>query len=159
MCFGGGQQPAPPEVVYVGPSEDDIRRQTDSLAKFEQQLADQQAQTASQIQAQIDAANLRTANLQSELDAKTAGLRDALNSESAAAEAALSDVQKAQMEAAAIAGANYTPVGAYGVTASVTEAPNAETTQKIKPKKKPKGALKIQPGAQAARGSGLNIGV
>ena len=158
MCFGGGQ-PAPPEVVYVGPSEDDIKRQTDSLAKYEQQLAEQQAQTASQIQAQIDAANAKTANLQSELDSRTAGLTDALNSESAAAEAALSDVQKAKMEAAAMVGANYTPIGAYGVTASVTEAPNAETTQAIKPKKKPKSALKIQPGAQAAAGSGLNIGV
>ena len=150
MCFGGGgnNYTPPPQVVYSGPSQEQIDQQNASLDAFAQQIAEQQAATAAQIQSQIDAAN-----------EKTAGLESQLAQESSAAELALQDVDKAKAEAAAMAGANYTPLGAYGVTASQTEAPNAETTKAITPKKKPKGALKIQPGAASAMGSGLNIGV
>ena len=147
MCFGE-RQSAPPQVVYMGPSQDDINRQNESLAKFEQQIAAQQAQAAGDIQSQIDAAN-----------EKTAGLESQLAQESSAAELALQDVDKAKAEAAAMAGANYTPLGAYGVTASKTDAPSAETTKAITPKKKPKGSLKIGPSAASSAGAGINLGI
>lgn len=150
MCFGGSA-PKAPEIKYVGPSEDDIRRQEESLATFQQQIADQQAATAATIQAQIDDANKRTAEIQSRYDDELA----AAAAETSAAEAAAAEAAKA----AEAANATYTPVGAYGVTASQSEATTAQTTTAIKPKKKPKSTLKISPSAVAQAGSGLNIGV
>jgi hypothetical protein len=97
------------------------------------------------MQRQIESANERTAEIQSQFDMEVA-----------AAESAASEASDA---AAAAAGASYTPVGAYGVTASETEAATAQTTQAIAPKKKPKTTLKISPTATAQAGSGLNIGV
>ena len=40
MCFGGNQAPAiqQPQVIYRGPSDDDIRRQEEGLATFQQQI-------------------------------------------------------------------------------------------------------------------------
>lgn len=151
MCFGGGQQPSAPEVKYVGPSDSDIRRNEQQLATFQSQMQEQQAATAAGIQSQIDAANAQTEKLQAQYD-----------KELAAADADASAAEKAAMEAAEMAkaaGASFTPVGAYGVTASQTEAPAAQTTTAIKQKKKAKGSLKISPSAVAQAGSGLNIGV
>ena len=158
MCFGGSQ-PQAPKVEYVGPSDADIRRQERSLATFEQQIQQQQAATASQIQKQIDAANARTAEIQKEYDAELASAQGDTSAAEAAAASAAAEALKAKQDAAAAAGASYTPIGAYGVTASVTEAPNAQTTEKIKAKKKPKGSLKISPTASAVAGSGLNLGI
>lgn len=143
MCFGGGAQA--PQVQYVGPSDADIRRNEQGLQDFQAQVRLQQQQTAAEMQRQIAAANERTAEIQSQFD-----------QEVATAEAAASEAADA---AAAAAGASYTPVGAYGVTASETEAPAAQTTEAIAPKKKPKTTLKISPTATAQAGSGLNIGV
>ena len=150
MCLGGSS-PSPPEIKYVGPSEDDIRRNEESLAEFQQSMADQQAATSAAIQRQIDDANQRTADIQSQYDEQLA----AAAAETAAAETAA----KEAADAAKAAGATYTPIGAYGVTASQSEVPAAQTTTAIKPKKKPKGTLKISPSAVAQAGSGLNIGV
>ena len=144
MCLGGSQ-PQAPEVRYVGPSDADIRRNEQSLATFQTQIQQQQADTAAQIQKQIDAANARTAEIKKDYDEELA----AAQAETTAAEAA----------AKAAASASYTPVGAYGVTASVTDVPTAQTTEKIKPKKKPKGSLKISPTSVASAGSGLNLGI
>ena len=144
MCLGGSQ-PQAPEVRYVGPSDADIRRNEQSLATFQTQIQQQQADTAAQIQKQIDAANARTAEIKKDYDEELA----AAQAETTAAEAA----------AKAAASASYTPVGAYGVTASMTDVPTAQTTEKIKPKKKPKGSLKISPTSVASAGSGLNLGI
>lgn len=149
MCLGSS--PKPPEIKYVGPSQADIRRNEESLATFQQQMADQQAATARSIQAQIDAANKRTAEIQSRYDEEIA----AAAAETSAAEAAAKEAE----EMAKAAGASYTPAGAYGVTASQSDAPAAQTTVAIKSKKKPKSTLKISPSATAQAGSGLNIGV
>lgn len=164
MCFGGSA-PKAPEIKYVGPSEDDIRRQEESLATFQQQIADQQAATAASIQKQIDAANKRTADIQAQYDEELA----AAAAETSASEAAAAEAAKAAETAnataaeaakkAEAANATYTPIGAYGVTASQSEATTAQKTTAIKPKKKPKSTLKISPSAVAQAGSGLNIGV
>ena len=133
MCIGGSQ-PKAPEVRYVGPSDADIRRNEQGLQAFQAQIQQQQQTAAAEMQRQIATANERTAEIQSQFDEEVAA------AESAAAEAADA--------AAAAAGASYTPVGAYGVTASETEAPAAQTTQPIKAKKKPKTTLKISPMAR-----------
>jgi len=158
MCFGGSQ-PQAPSVQYVGPSDADIRRNEQSLATFQSQIQQQQADTAAQIQKQIDAANSRTAEIQSEYDSELAVAQGDTSAAEAAAASAAAEALKAKQDAAAAAGASYTPIGAYGVTASVSDVPTAQTTEKIKPKKKPKGSLKISPTASATAGSGLNIGV
>ena len=133
MCFGGSQ-PSVPEVKYQGPSEADIRRNEQQLATFQQQMQQQQAQTAATIQQQIEEANARTAEIQADYDEQIAA-------------------------ATAEAEASYTPADAYAVTATQTAAPNAKTTEPIKAKKKPKTSLKISPTATGTAGSGLNIGV
>ena len=161
MCLGNNT-PAPqaPQIQYVGPSEEDIRRNEQSLASFQQQLQTQQDESARLIQSQIDAANARTAEIQTQLDAEIAAAQGDTSAAQAAAAEAEQRALDAKKEAAAAAGASYTPFGAYGVTASQTEAPAAQTTQPIKKKKKDKSTLKIaQNAAAATAGSGLNIGV
>jgi Tfp pilus assembly protein FimV len=132
MCIGGS--PSAPRVEYVGPSDDDIRRNEESLAQYQQQMTAQQNQFQSDLQAQIDAANAETAELQADYAA-----------ESAAAAAASSADQAA----------------AYTTSAQQTEIPEgAQTTAAVTQKKKPKKNLKISTGGtMASAGSGLNIGV
>lgn len=158
MCFGGNQ-PQAPQIQYQGPSDSDLRRNEQQLQTYQQQMQAQQAQTAATIQQQIDDANARTAELQKQYDDEIAAATgDATAAETAAA-AARADEVEAKKAAAAAAGASYTPVGAYGVTASQSEAPSAQTTEPIKKKQKPKTTLKISPTATGTAGSGLNIGV
>jgi len=159
MCFGGGSQPAPPSIQYVGPSEDSIRRSEEGLAAFQAQMLKQQEQSAAALEAQIKRMNARTAEIQKEFDAEFASAASGVNAaNSAAAEAERAAIQ-AKRDAAAAANSTYTPVGAYDVVTSVTETPY-QTTEEIKPKKKSKGALKISPTANISQaGSGLNIGV
>lgn len=155
MCLGGGQQPQAPEVKYQGPSDDDIRRQQASLDQYQQQIASQQATFQSQLQAQIDSANQ-----------ETAALRDRYASDLAAAEKSaaqgVSDAEAAGAASLAEAGAGALAqqVGAYQVTATQSDALQAQTTAAVEKKKKPKKNLKISTAGTAnSAGSGLNIGV
>lgn len=160
MCFGNSPAPQAPQIQYVGPSEDDIRRNEQQLATFQQQLQTQQSDAAASIQQQIDLANQRTADIQADLDAEIASAQGDTSAAEAAAKEAQQKAIDAKKQAAAAAGASYTPFGAYGVTASQTEAPAAQTTKSISKKKKEKSTLKIaQNAAAATAGSGLNIGV
>ena len=159
MCFGA---PAPqsPTIQYVGPSQDQIAQNEASLTAFQQQLQTQQDESAAAIQQQIDLANTRTAEIQSQLDAEIAAAQGDSSAAQAAAVAAEQEALDAKKAAAAAAGASYTPFGAYGVTASQSEAPAATTTKAITKKKKDKSTLKIaQNAAATSAGSGLNIGV
>lgn len=149
MCFGNQPTYTPPEIVYQGPSEEDLKRQADSLAEFKETIRQNQEATAASIQQGIDAANERSDEL-SEL----------LATETARFEEFEAQRKEAEAAAAAAASANYTPTGAYGLTASVTEPKGAQTTEEIKPKKKNKDNLKITSGAtEKSAGSGLNIGL
>ena len=132
MCFGGGA--SAPEVKYVGPSDDDIRRNEESLAQYQQQMTTQQNQFQSQLQSQIDAANAETAELQADYAAETAAAAAASSADQAAA---------------------------YTTSAQQTEIPDgAQTTAAVVEKKKPKKSLKISTaGTASSAGSGLNIGV
>lgn len=132
MCFGGS--PSAPEVVYRGPSEADIQRNRDALATYQGQMEKQQADFQSQLQMQIDQANQETADLQKRYENE------------AAAAAAASAAQQ---------------TGAYAVTATQSEVPQAaQTTAATTKKKNPQTNLRISRAAlPATEGAGLNIGV
>ena len=131
MCFGA---PKAPEIVYQGPSQEDIDANNAALEQFK---ADSEASNQAfmdQMQAQIDKANLEMEELQDKFEAE-------------------------QSAAAAAAAAMQTE--AYATTASMTEIPEgAKTTETIKKKKLPKSTLKIARYAlPSSGGTGLNIGV
>jgi hypothetical protein len=131
MCFGS---PKAPNIVYQGPSADDVAAGQRSLDLYKQQMGQQQTAFQTQLQQQIDAANQQTAKLQ-----------DQYSTDATAAAAAAAAQQ----------------TGAYAVTATQSEAPTtAQTTAAVTKKEKEKANLKISLGGTAATaGTGLNIGV
>lgn len=132
MCLGGSE-PQVPEVRYEGPSDADIRRNEESLARYQQQITDQQTQFQAQLQDQIDSSNEETEALKSRL----------------AAEAAQEQAQQTVI------------ASPYITSASLTDVPEgAQTTAAVTKKKKPAKNLKISTAGTAnSAGSGLNIGV
>ena len=63
MCFGGS--PQAPQIVYQGPSAEDLAASQASVDLYKQQMTDQQSAFKTQLQAQIDKANQETTDLQS----------------------------------------------------------------------------------------------
>ena len=128
MCFGAKA----PNIVYQGPSQEDIDANKASLDAFQQQISDQQGQFQSQLQAQIDQANQDTEDLQARLA-----------SEATAAAAAAAAQQNT----------------AYATTVQETKMPEgAQTTAARTKKKTGTKTLKIgKSAAPAAAGAGLNI--
>lgn len=131
MCFGA---PRAPEIVYQGPSQEDIDANQAALDKFQADSEASNQAFMNQMQTQIDAANQEMEQLQQKFEA-----------EQTAAQAAASAMQ----------------TEAYATTASMTEIPEgAQTTETIKKKKLPKSTLKIARNAlPSSGGTGLNIGV
>lgn len=128
MCFGS--KPSAPQVVYQGPSQQEIDANNAALAAYKEQVAQQQKQLADQLQAQIEKTNQQMAQQKAQIA-----------NEKAAAE-------KAQQQ------------GAYAVTTATAEPVNAQVTTDAKPKPNPKSGLKISTGAVAtSSGTGINIGV
>jgi len=132
MCIGFNQQPAPPVIEYVGPSQADIDANQASLDAYQQQVATQQSNFQTQLQQQIDAAAAETEQLRADFAAETA----------AASQSAVNQ-------------------SAYTVTTSETEIPEgAQTTAAKVKKKQPKANLKISTaGVQNTPGSGVNLGI
>tara|TARA_B100000965_G_scaffold353410_1_gene329238 strand:- start:1168 stop:1572 length:405 start_codon:yes stop_codon:yes gene_type:complete len=128
MCWGVKQ----PEIVYSGPSEEDIAANQKSLDDFQQQITDQQSQFQQQLQAQIDLANQDTADLQERY------------ANEAAAAAAASAAQQTT---------------AYATTVQQAELPDSAQTTAAKTKKKTTDkTLKIARAASPSiAGAGLNI--
>ena len=128
MCFGAKA----PNIVYSGPSQEDIDANQASLDAFQQQISDQQTQFQTQLQTQIDQANQDTADLQ-----------DRLANEATAA--------------AAAAAAQQTE--AYATTVQQSDLPEGAQTTAAKTKKKTgTKTLKIsKASAPASAGAGLNI--
>lgn len=175
MCFGNNSTPAAPQIVYQGPSQEDIDRNERSLRDFETRMAEQQSTFNDQLAAQVasnetqfnqltqtlndelsgyeseaavevNAAN----NAQAEADAAAGAATGAADDAAAAADAAVTDVANAETEgAAAIAGAQTEGLlqqsGAYQVATVESEPVNAQTTAAITKKKKNKQSLKIGP--------------
>ena len=131
MCFGA---PKAPEIVYQGPSQEDIDANNAALEKFKTDTEASNQAFMTQMQTQIDAAN-----------AEMATLEEKFANEQAAAQAAASAMQ----------------TEAYATTASMTEIPEgAQTTEKIKKKKPLQTTLRIARNAlPSSGGTGLNIGV
>lgn len=133
MCFGSG--PSAPQVIYQGPSQEDIDRQNAATEAYRQQAAEQQRLLTEQLQKQIDDANTAMAKQQAQLTAE---------------------------QAAAASRAAQMQQGAYAVqTASVAPTATAlQSTASTKEKANPRTKLKIAPGSTAAdSGVGLNIGM
>lgn len=132
MCFGSA--PQAPQIVYQGPSQEEIAANQASLDAYKTQMQQQQDTFTKQLQTQIDAANKETADLKTKYD---------------------------QEAAAAAAAAASQQAGAYAATATESAAPaNAQTTAAVMKKDKPKSNLRISTaGTPATAGTGLNIGV
>ena len=129
MCMGGPKQP---NIVYQGPSAEELAASQKSLDLYKQQMADQQSAFKTQLQQQIDAANKETADIKSKYD---------------------------QEAAAAAAAAAAQQAGSYAVTATQSVV-SGQTTAAVTKKQKPNNNLKISTGGTpAAAGTGLNIGV
>jgi sulfate adenylyltransferase subunit 1 (EFTu-like GTPase family) len=165
MCFGS---PAPqaPQIVYQGPSEEDIARQEENLNTYRTQVEETNAALAQTLNDQIAAANEQTASIQAQLDAEIAAAQGETSAAESAASAAVAEQQTAEADVVAAreeavkAGNSFTPVGAYGVTVTESEPVAAQTTVSTKKKKTPDSTLKINTGGAAASpGSGLNIGL
>ena len=130
MCMGGAKAP---NIVYQGPSQEDIAANQAALDQYKSQMAEQQNAFKTQLQQQIDAAN-----------AETAAIKNKFDQEAAAASAAAAAQQ----------------AGSYAVTATQSETSGAQTTAAVTKKEKPKSSLRISTGELASTaGTGLNIGV
>jgi hypothetical protein len=131
MC---GSRPQAPQIIYQGPSAEDVAAGQASLDLYQKQMAEQQSAFKTQLQLQIDKANQDTADLKSKY---------AMDSAAAAAAAA---AQQA---------------GAYAASAMQTDAPSgAATTAAVIKKEKPNSNLRIVSATTpGAAGTGLNIGV
>lgn len=132
MCLFSS--PKAPNIVYQGPSEDDIAANKAQLDAFEAASLKQQENFASALQIQIDDAT-----------AKAEQTRQRIEDERAASLANL--------------GAQQT--SAYAINTKDITPENAKVTKPIKKKKdERKGTLKISKGSIVkALGTGLNIGV
>ena len=133
MCFFGS--PEAPQIVYQGPSEEDIAANKAQLDAFEAASLKQQEDFASALQVQIDEAN-----------AKAEETRQRIESERAAAMANL--------------GAQQT--SAYAINTKDITPENPKITEPVKRKKKDerKTNLKISTGSVAQKtGTGLNVGI
>jgi hypothetical protein len=133
MCFFSA--PKAPQIVYQGPSQEDIAANQSRLDSYKQMMTTQQDSFAKQLQAQIDAASSKTESTKKELESLLA-----------------------QNSAAA----SNQQTTTYAVATSATGDPEgAQTASGFEQKQKPKTSLKITPGGAtaASAGTGLNIGV
>ena len=65
MCFGGGGV-SQPQIVYQGPSEQDIASNRAAMDQYRTQASAQQDALSQQLQQQIDAANRETESLKAQ---------------------------------------------------------------------------------------------
>lgn len=132
MCLFGS--PKAPNIVYQGPSEEDIAANQAQLEAFQTASLKQQKDFASALQVQIDEAN-----------AKADQTRQRIEDERAASMAEL--------------GAQQT--SAYAINTKDITPENAKVTKPIKKKKEErKSTLKISTGSVAQKaGTGLNVGI
>ena len=132
MCFGS---PKAPNIVYQGPSDEDVAASTAALEAFKATTAANTKTFQDSINAQITAAQESTASLM-------ASLADTKATSGAGVENIIND-------------APYAVVTEDNVTPE-----DAQTTEKISKKKKKPSTLKISAGGlSASSGTGVNYGV
>ena len=153
MCLGS--QPQAPTIEYRGPSEDDIRRNEESLAAYQTQMEESQAAFQTSLQAQIDAANAETERLQSQYAEDLAAAQTA--SQGKVDDATAAGSAKA---AAASQQSSAQQIGALTVSTQETEAAMPQTTEStVKKNKKPKSLKISTAGVANALGAGVNLGI
>jgi septal ring factor EnvC (AmiA/AmiB activator) len=132
MCGG---RPSAPEIVYQGPSQEEIAAEKQAMELLRQQQEQSNIRLQSQLDAQIASTNAAITKQREEL--------------------------AAQQAAAAAEGAARQATTYSTATTAQTGAPEtAMTTQPIQAKKKAASGLKIAPGGTVAgAGAGLNIGI
>lgn len=176
MCFGNNN-PAPPQIIYQGPSEDDIERNQAALDDYAASIQASQEVFQTQLQAQIDEANAATAALEeryaddlntAETNAATV-VSSATNAAQGAVNSATGAAAQAVDGATGQAAADISAASAQGqaqynqaltTTVSQTEPELPQTTNSSKKKKDPKKSLKISTGgAAASSGVGANLGI
>tara|TARA_B100001250_G_C19728276_1_gene757144 strand:+ start:441 stop:830 length:390 start_codon:yes stop_codon:yes gene_type:complete len=129
MCFG---KPKAPNIVYQGPSADDVAASNTALDEFRATTAANTAAFQTSINNQITAAQTSTQSLMDQLaDTKAAGVDNIVND------------------------------APYAVTTEDNVTPeDAQTTAAISKKKKKPSTLKISAGGlSASTGTGVNYGV
>lgn len=132
MCFGS---PKAPNIIYQGPSDEDVAASTAALEDFKTTTAANTAAFQTSINNQITAAQESTASLM-------ASLADTKATSGAGVENIIND-------------APYAVVTEDNVTPE-----DAQTTEAISKKKKKPSTLKISAGGlQASTGTGVNYGV
>jgi len=155
MCLGQ-QQPKQPEIVYQGPSEDQIAQQRAAMDNWTQSIQSSNQQFQTSLQQQIDSNNAAFAGLTADYDKLVADAGGVANQAVADAQGAASGAT-----ASAASDAAAQQVGALSVTTSQTQPEMPETTESAaKPKKNKKQGLKISTaGIKNAGGSGVNLGI
>ena len=132
MCGGGG--PREPEVKYVGPSEEDMRRQEEALARYQAQSEQQAADFSASLQNQMNQAQLQQQQFTQQYQSRANAAEE--RSEAAASSSYSSSAQMSDQ-----------PTNAQTTTAAV--------------KKKPKNTgLRISgAGTASSAGSGPNLAI
>jgi len=132
MCFF--DSPKAPDIVYQGPSEEDIAANKAQLEAFEAASLKQQEDFASALQVQIDEANTKAEQTRQRIEDE---------------------------RAASLANIGAQQTSAYAINTKDIKPENAKVTKPIKKKKdERKSTLKISTGSVAQKaGTGLNVGV
>ena len=152
MCWGGGQQVQQPQIIYRGPSDEELKRGQDALDKYAADIAADNAATNQMIQDQIDEGYAELDELRASFDTRLADVQAAADQRTAAAKASGN---------AQVAAANATQNAAYTVNTASETLADAQTTEAIPEKKKEKKKnLKISTaGVEASPGAGVNLGI
>ena len=132
MCFFGS--PEAPDIVYQGPSEEDIAANKAQLEAFQTASLQQQSDFASALQVQIDEANRKADETRQRIDTE---------------------------RAASMANLGAQQTSAYAIGTKDIKPEDAKVTKPVKKKKdERKSTLKISTGSVAqTSGTGLNVGV
>ena len=132
MCFF--DSPKAPDIVYQGPSEEDIAANKAQLEAFQAASLKQQEDFASALQVQIDEANTKAEQTRQRIEDE---------------------------RAASLANIGAQQTSAYAINTKDIKPENAKVTKPIKKKKdERKSTLKISTGSVAQKaGTGLNVGV
>ena len=132
MCGGGGSKE--PEVKYVGPSEEDMRRQEEALARYQAQSQQQAADFTASLQNQMNQAQLQQQQFTQQYQARATAAEER-------SEAATSS--------------------SYTASSQMTDQPTNAQTTTAATKKKPKNTgLKISgAGTASSAGSGTNLAI
>ena len=151
MCIGQQQQPQAPQIIYRGPSEEDLQRDKEALDKFTSDLTAQNDAFQADFQDQLDEGNEALAALTEKFNDNAASLTAAGEKDAKAAQA---------QGGAMVSAANATQNAAYTVETATETLDDSQTTEEIQKKEKKKPNLTISTaGTSSEKGAGVNLGI